>query len=443
MSAGSGEPIHPSPCGTWSENVILRRWIWCGGSACAALVIMACGSGGGSPTRPSPTSLTTAGILAGSLPERGTAITIPGLPAVPVGLKALAPVAQAPATDTILRDRTLQLVVSTPTSTYRPEVSLQVTFELWSISGTSAALVHTTTVPAGSGTTSVMVPPDTLVDRQEYAWRANASLDGQPGPPSIPWAFQTEFIVISPPTLVSPIGGETTTNHQPSLLVDNGAVQGEAGTVVYQFELDTDSSFSDPLRLESVREGNTGDRTTRTLPEALAPLTTFYWRVRGTNHTVDSEWSVTEMFMTPDESLDEINPSQITWLHADISGWTASSTVTGITFPGAGAEMCIFHTQAGEWPVYSDQGNLGEGNPWVFANINGQWVGGTFEWLRPGQQCKPVITRENIGPHVKLLPLSTWVPQSGELVGFAMSTPARDSRRTSNQRSNIVLATWP
>ena len=298
-------------------------------------------------------------------------------------------------------------------------------------------------MPAGSGTTSVTVPPDTLVDRQEYAWRANAWLDGRTGPTSVPHAFQTEFIVILPPTLVSPIGGTTTTTLQPVLLVNNGAVQGDAGTVVYQFELATNSSFSDPLRLEAARVGNTGDRTTRTLPTELPVLTMYYWRVRGTNGTVLSEWSATETFMTPDRVLDEIDPSQVTWLHANISGWTMSSIVTGVRFPSAGSDMCIFHTKAGQWPTYVDGGVAGEGNPWVFANIGGQWYGGTFEWLRPGQPCKPNITRENLGPNVKQSPLSSWVPQSGEAIGFAMSTPARSGLRTSNERSNILLVTWP
>jgi hypothetical protein len=169
----------------------------------------------------------------------------------------------------------------------------------------------------------------------------------------------------------------------------------------------------------------------------------YYWRVRGTNGTIHGEWSATETFMTPERGLDEIDPNQITWLHANISDWTVSSTITGVTLPGAGGTMCIFHTEAGAWPLYVDNGVEGEGNAWIFANIGGQWYGGTFEWLRPGQQCKPVITRENIGPHVKQSPLSSWVPQSGEVVGVAMSTPARSNLRTSNQRTNVVLVTWP
>ena len=65
-----------------------------------------------------------------------------------------------------------------------------------------------------------------------------------------------------------------------------------------------------------------------------------------------------------------------------------------------------------------------------------------MEWLRPGQVCKGV-TQTNIGPHTKKSPLSSWVPTSGEVVGFAMSTPARSALRTSNERTNIVLVTWP
>jgi hypothetical protein len=129
-------------------------------------------------------------------------------------------------------------------------------------------------------------------------------------------------------------------------------------------------------------------------------------------------------------------------LHANITNWKVNSTVTGVRFPGGGSQMCIFHTAAGKWPRFRQNGALGEGNPWVFAFINGFWYGGTFEWLRPGQQCKPNITRTNIGPHVKRSPLSRWAPRSGEKVGFAMSTPARDGTRTNNSRSNIVMVTW-
>ena len=104
-------------------------------------------------------------------------------------------------------------------------------------------------------------------------------------------------------------------------------------------------------------------------------------------------------------------------------------------------EVCIRHTKANEWPAL-DVPPMLYGNPWVFVRIDGRWLAATFEWMRPGQECKGV-TRLNIGPHTKQSPLSTWVPTSGETVGFAMSTPARSNLRTSNERSNIVLVRWP
>ena len=169
---------------------------------CAALVIAACGSG--SPTSPSATGLSTTGAL----PEQTAAITIPGLPAIPVTLKTSAPVAQTPAVDSIVRSQTVQLVVTSPVATY-VQATLQVTYELWKISGGTPTMVFNPTVSAGSGTTSVMT--DTLEDNQDYAWRAFASLDGATGLTSTPFTFRTEFKAIEPPTLVSPIGGATAT----------------------------------------------------------------------------------------------------------------------------------------------------------------------------------------------------------------------------------------
>lgn len=412
----------------------------CGGAACAALVMAACGSGSPVPTSPSATVLSTLGALT----ERGAAITIPGLPAIPTTLKASAPVAQTPALDSIFRNRTVQLVVESPVFTHRPEVALEITFELWSISGATPTRVYTTTVSTGQPQTSVTIPPATLEDRHAYAWRSFASLDGATGPSSTPFAFRTEFIVIEPPTLRYPIGGETATDRQPPLLVDNGAVLGEAGTVVYKFELDTDENFSKPVRLEAVRMGNTGDRTTGILPDELPSLTMFYWRVRGTNGTVFGEWSVTEAFRTP-ETADQINPSQITWLHTNVSNWNMSSLVTNVTITPT--QVCVFHTAAGQWPisteVFSDGAPI-EGNIWIFGFINDRWYGATWDWLRPGQQCKSVTADEFGAEQIRIPPLDgSWVPRAGDTVGFMMSTIARFGSLAGEERSNIVLVTWP
>lgn len=142
-------------------------------------------------------------------------------------------------------------------------------------------------------------------------------------------------------------------------------------------------------------------------------------------------------------SMDAIAPREITWLHADIGDWKVTSRITDIRFTDDTLELR--HTQAGQWPtsetIRASNGGPLEGNPWVFAVIDGRWYGATYEWLRPGQ-TKKGIHAGNIGPHVKRDPLTHWRPQVGELVGFAVSTPARDSRRTVQERSAIVLAYW-
>ena len=408
----------------------------------AAILMAACGSGSQAPTSPSATALSGSPALGGHLPESGAAITIPTLPSIAVSLKASSPVAQSPATDTILRDATLQLVVESPVGTF-VSAALLVTFELFKITNGSPVLVHSQSVAAGQPNTSVTIPPATLVDRQEYAWRAYASLDGATGSSSTPFAFQTEFIVIDPPTLRYPIGGETATDHQPPLLMDNGAVQGNPGTVTYKLEVGRAPTFPNPRRIDAIRTGDTGDRTTGLFRTELLPLTTYYWRVRGTNGTVVGEWSPTETFRTPDENADAIDPKQVVWLHTDVSDWEVDSEVTGVTITPH--EVCVFHTAAGTWPTSEPigPGEL-EGNIWIFGFVNGRWYGATWDWLRPGQECKGATAEEFGADQIRIPPLdASWVPRSGDRVGFMMSTIARSADRAGELRSNIAVVTWP
>ncbi len=145
-------------------------------------------------------------------------------------------------------------------------------------------------------------------------------------------------------------------------------------------------------------------------------------------------------------SDDELDPSLVTWLHADVSAWPTTSRITRLRIePG---QICIDHTLRGQLPALGAPPIVG--NPWVIANVNGRWFAGTYEWLRPGQECKalgsnpPATTvADLIGPHIKRAPLETWRPRKGERVGFLVSTFARDGRRTSDERTNIVMTTWP
>jgi hypothetical protein len=134
---------------------------------------------------------------------------------------------------------------------------------------------------------------------------------------------------------------------------------------------------------------------------------------------------------------DEIDLRSVTFLHADVSDWAVTSRITRVSV-GA-PPICIEHTKAGKWAAGSP---ATDGNPWIFANINGRWYAATYEWLKAGQTCKN-ISRETLGPHTKKEPIESWRPRSGEIVGFMVSRHARDGYRSGQERSNVVLVRWP
>ncbi len=83
------------------------------------------------------------------------------------------------------------------------------------------------------------------------------------------------------------------------------------------------------------------------------------------------------------------------------------------------------------------------GNAWVFAQIDGAWYATTWEWLRPGQTSKTTNPLQGGKGYIQHEPVRSWRPQSGELIGLMVSTPARTAERTINERSNVSLVVWP
>ena len=146
------------------------------------------------------------------------------------------------------------------------------------------------------------------------------------------------------------------------------------------------------------------------------------------------------------DANDDIDPKTINWLHTNVSDWEVTSKITEVRI--ASHEFCIYHTAAGQWPtttsVFDDEAPI-EGNAWIFGFVNGQWYGATWDWLRPGQQCKSMTAEEFGSDQIRIPPLdSSWVPQPGESIGVMMSTVARrGSVDGQEQRSNIKLVTMP
>lgn len=147
----------------------------------------------------------------------------------------------------------------------------------------------------------------------------------------------------------------------------------------------------------------------------------------------------------PPSDPSNINLNQVTWLHTNVSSWAQTSTITGVSI--GGGLICVYHTKAGQWPL-SSLGNEDpidvEGNVWIFAYLGGKWYAATYDWLRPGQECKNVTGEELGVDQIRIPPLDeNWEPHSGDLVAFMVSTRARDHVRAGEERTNVHVMRWP
>ena len=152
--------------------------------------------------------------------------------------------------------------------------------------------------------------------------------------------------------------------------------------------------------------------------------------------------------------------NQLTYLregglgNADISGWSEASKITSFAITHRQG-ICIDHTMKNNW----GGGNIFQGNPWIFVPMDGKIYAATYEHLRNkddpfmgnrgGQVCKRLSknsligTLSAIGPHIKISPFKEWMPNPGDIVGFAVSTHARYGGHDRHnggvrERSNIV-----
>lgn len=150
---------------------------------------------------------------------------------------------------------------------------------------------------ASGGRTAHTVPATLAVGR--YYWRVRA-LDGANTGPYSPVA---EFAVVTPveietPTPVFPIRREVTPTNTPEFIVTNGKVTGNAGTVVYRFEVANDQAFTSVAAVVTVAR-STGTQTTMSLG-TLPYSREFFWRVSASNGAITSQPSLLQAFRTPD-----------------------------------------------------------------------------------------------------------------------------------------------
>jgi hypothetical protein len=146
-----------------------------------------------------------------------------------------------------------------------------------------------------NGRTSYRLPAP-LGAGYTYFWRTRAADGANTGPYSAISSFSVvPPVVVDAPVAVSP-SGKITTN-KPEFKATNGAISGTTG-VAYRFEVSAVGDFSNLMAVVTVLPNGSGT-TTMTMGE-LPYKSTYYWRVRGSDGSVESPYSNTQTFTTPD-----------------------------------------------------------------------------------------------------------------------------------------------
>src|SRR3954447_21917139 len=360
------------------------------------------------------------------------------------------PRAVSPAAGASIRnvDQPVTLVVANAVLTQTAPATY--TFEVSTDAGFATKAYSKSGVAAGAaGQTSLTI--DKIAAGTDYYWHARAEGGGTTGPFSTARKFTIgPAIVIDTATLVSPITG-VGTGARPTFTVTNATRSGPIGALTYKFEIAANSAFSPALVTGTVNEG--ASRTSFTPPVDLPAETTLFWRVTVNDaaNGVSGPTTLPATFAT----TFAIDLRKVVYLNSpDVSSWPQTATLSLVEQDGGGdGPVCMSYTDPGwpdsHWPFGQpgDDPNFGVyANQWYFARINGTWYGGAGEWIyRGASSCKAGQGTRTIGPDAGFgPPFSSWVPQVGELVGFMVSSVARNGpvKRTVDERSNVIVQPW-
>ena len=267
-----------------------------------------------SPLAPSETPTTLASTSTLSQLSGQAAIDEPSLGTDTVDLKSTAATPQTPNNNVEVGDLTPTLTATNARGTYQ-DTNFNYAFGVYNVTGGGMTLIETGTVAQGAQSTSYQIQMP-LENDSRYQRRVRPFLSGAFGPWSEFASFTTPpGVVITPPVATAPINGVTVTNFRPEFNVINGNVEGDAGEVIYQIQVATDSAFSNIVAEEGTALRARGD-TNIALQNDLMPETHYYWHVRGRNDgqgrtgllpgvrtvaQVVGDWSPTVDFFTPKE----------------------------------------------------------------------------------------------------------------------------------------------
>ncbi|KFE63224.1 S8 family peptidase [Hyalangium minutum] len=194
---------------------------------------------------------------------------------------------QGPLTDTLVKAP--QITLTTFNVASRGDLAT-VKYEFQLFSGTTLAtqLCSTTVDESASGRTSATIPSATgscssvtLADDQAYTWRVRAT-DGDKLQGA--WSRVQTFKLSTQndaPGLArasQPVPGAQIAVAVPVLTVDN-ALDVDDTQLTYTFKLATDAALTQDTVVSDPIAGGASGSTSWTVPSALKPFTTYYWRV--------------------------------------------------------------------------------------------------------------------------------------------------------------------
>jgi len=374
----------------------------------------------------------------------------PTTPTITLTTPALA----SPAQGAQLGDLAQPVTLTVQNATSSGSNALTYTFEVATDQAFASRVYSKTGVAQGSGgQTSLTI--DRLGANQTYYWHARA--EDLTAVVVSSWASSSftigQAVRFDAPTINEPLEGARAGSVRPLLRVRNSTRDAQVGSVSYTFEVSESSSFSSLVASGTVNEG-AGGYTGITEWRVTTDLAdkTYYWRVKGVASAGSSAYMTGASFRP---WPDEIDLSKVIYTHGpSIANWPVTRTLTKVTQGEVDPEtVCTYFTRQGsnDWPpvdFYGEGGELGvfvEGNQWYFARINGQWYGVPGEWFRPGVACKGGQLASDIGKDATQdEPMHSWVPKPGELVGYAVSTPARNypGMKSKDERSQVILVPW-
>lgn len=310
--------------------------------------------------------------------------------------------------------------------------------------------------PGQNGRTSVGLP-QALATGRTYYWRARAQDGANTGTFSSPSLFEVYTpVVIGPPVLISPIGGVIVSSLSPVLTFQNAPSSGNASALEYYVSV-AEEGQTTPVGVWSITQQPV--TTSFQVPFGVLQLGRQYiWAVRGYDGISQGPWSSIQSFRTPASGngggggtavdFDSLGPVQIIGGSPDVRNWAVTSRITSLVFsPG---NLHLEHTRLGQWPTVDLGGGLlQESTLWVFFRISGLWYATGGERFAPGIRDRSLSNPSAIGPgwfyNASWSPMSGYVPQPGEQVGFmivAGSTRA-DFNAPVRERSNVLLIPFP